>query len=155
MNTLPLLPTSAFWVVTVILAGVLARLVVIDLRTRRLPDKYTLPLVLLGLAVNAYGLGALPTAAIWGAITGYLVFWAIGAFYFRARGIEGLGMGDAKLLAAAGAWLGIAMLPMLILMAATAALVFALAGGRRAREQLAFGPWLAASFFVLWVAGSA
>ncbi len=154
MNSSAYLPTPVFWVATVILAGVLIRLVVIDLHTRRLPDKYTLPLVLSGLAVNAYALGAIPTLAIWGAIMGYLVFWAIGAFYFRARGIEGLGMGDAKLLAAAGAWLGIAMLPMLILMAATAALVFALAGGRRAREQLAFGPWLAAAFIILWVAGA-
>ena len=42
---------------------------------------------------------------------------------FRAvRGIEGLGLGDAKLLAAAGAWVGLAALPSVILLAAVAAL---------------------------------
>ena len=51
------------------------------------------------------------------------VFMALVASTFRQlRGIEGLGLGDAKLLAAAGAWLGLLALPSVVLLAAVAAL---------------------------------
>ena len=89
---------------SIILIPILGQLVRIDLRQHRLPDRYTLPLICVGLATNALAQRALPTEAIWGAIIGYVVFWLIGAVYFRSRGQEGLGLGDAKLLSAAGAW---------------------------------------------------
>jgi leader peptidase (prepilin peptidase)/N-methyltransferase len=38
-----------------------------------------------------------------GALAGFVSFAAIAGVYRRARGREGLGLGDAKLLAAAGA----------------------------------------------------
>ena len=67
---------------------------------------------------------------------------------FRLTGEDGLGLGDAKLLAAAGAWLGWRDLPVLIVLAAVSALVFALAMRTR---KIPFGPWLAAVFWVLWI----
>lgn len=145
------LPPLMLVAATFTLAAMLTRLAVIDLRTRRLPDRYTLTLILLGLTVNALDRGELPASSIWGAIIGYLAFWFIGAVYFRARGYEGLGLGDAKLLSAAGAWLGIASLPLLILMSALGALIYALVCGLKAKANLAFGPWLAAAFFLLWI----
>lgn len=137
---------------TLFLAGVLFRLVLIDLKDRRLPDLYTIPLILAGLVLNAVLARGLPESAIWGAILGYLVFWLIGVVYFRARGVEGLGLGDAKLLSAAGAWLGVEALPLLVLLSAAGALISALIQGLEAREHLAFGPWLAAVFFLMWLA---
>ena len=88
-----------------------------------------------------------------GALLGYVVFWLIGFAYFQLRGVDGLGQGDAKLLAAAGAWLGPTALPWVVLLAATGALVWALAKGRELTMPLAFGPWLASSFWALWIAG--
>ncbi|MEP3022290.1 MAG: A24 family peptidase [Sulfitobacter sp.] len=86
----------------------LGLLVRIDLREKRLPDRYTLPLIVLGLSLNAYAGGTLPVGEIWGAIVGYVTFWALGSLFFRLRGQEGLGLGDAKLLAAAGRGWGLA-----------------------------------------------
>ena len=71
----------------------------------------------------------------------------------------GLGQGDAKLFAAAVAWLGIAALPQVILLAAGAALAmaagFRLAGTRlRAHSAVPFGPFLALATWLIWLLGT-
>ena len=151
MSLTPEMPPVLYLASTAILAVLLGLLVRIDLREKRLPDRYTLPLLLLGLALNAYVQRTLPVAEIWGAIVGYTAFWALGSLFFRLRGQEGLGLGDAKLLAASGAWLGFEALPMVVLIAALGALGFASITRRHRMNQLAFGPWLAATFLVLWI----
>ncbi len=74
--------------------------------------------------------------------------------YRQLRGRDGLGLGDAKLLAAAGAWLGVESLPWLLLIAALLGLAMALvrAGPLRAETAVPFGPPLALSFWGLFVA---
>lgn len=144
---------------TLVLAAMLWRLGVIDLRSGRLPDRLTLPLVAIGLILNAYIDQGLPVPAIAGAVAGFGTFWLIGTVYFTLRGVDGLGLGDAKLLAAGGAWLGVGDLPFLVLLAAAGALAHAVVlGGMRTgnlRRPLAFGPWLAAAFMVLWIVRAA
>ena len=76
--------------------------------------------------------------------------------YRALGGREGLGGGDAKLLAASGAWLGAAALPEVILLAALSALAAAaclrLAGIRLGiHSALPFGPFLALAIWVLWL----
>ena len=100
----------------------------IDIREQRLPDPLTLPLVLAGLAE---ALLLEPEATLdrtIGAIAGYLAFRLLAWGYAALRGRAGLGQGDAKLLAAAGAWLGWAPLPALVLLAAVLALIVVLLG---------------------------
>ncbi|WP_323804065.1 A24 family peptidase [Sulfitobacter litoralis] len=135
---------------SIILILTLGQLVRIDLREHRLPDHYTLPLIWAGLGTNALAQRALPTEAIWGAILGYVVFWLIGAVYFRSRGQEGLGLGDAKLLAAAGAWVGVLALPWVVLLSALGALGYAVLSGHGRKERLAFGPWIAGALLLIW-----
>jgi leader peptidase (prepilin peptidase)/N-methyltransferase len=130
-------------------------LALIDAEHGRLPDVLTLPLMASGIAAAALlplpGL-AEPWASGLGAVTGFLLFVAVDRLYRAWRGRVGLGRGDAKLLAALGAWLGLERLPLLILVAALVALGFALLRGqRRGDEALAFGPWLAlAGFGLFW-----
>jgi leader peptidase (prepilin peptidase)/N-methyltransferase len=67
--------------------------------------------------------------------------------YFGWRKIQGFGLGDVKFLAAAGIWIGIAGLPMLLLFAALTALaaagVMQLVGRDMTRQtSLPFGPFL-------------
>ena len=136
---------------SLILIPILGQLVRIDLRQHRLPDRYTLPLICVGLVTNALAQRALPTEAIWGAIIGYVVFWLIGAVYFRSRGQEGLGLGDAKLLSAAGAWVGVFALPWVVLLSALGALGYAVLSGHGRQERLAFGPWIAGALLLIWL----
>ena len=137
---------------TLVLGIMLVQLIVIDLRSFRLPDRLTLPLIALGLVLSAWRIGDWPVQALIGAGLGYGLFRIIGDLFYRARGVEGLGRGDAKLLAAAGAWLGPLALPMVVLLAAGGALLAALITGRARTAPLAFGPWLAGAFWAMWIA---
>ena len=132
----------------------------IDLRHWLLPDILTLPLVVIGLVVaTIFYPEALLDRAV-AAVLGYVSLRLISELYQRLRHREGLGQGDAKLLAAGGAWLGVAALPQVILVSAIAALIVAgalsLVGVRmRAHSALPFGPFLAAAIWALWLFGPA
>src|SRR5262245_34750096 len=120
----------------------------IDVRRWLLPDPLTLPLVIAGLVVTAILDPAQLTENALGAATGYLSLRVVASLYRVLRGREGLGHGDAKLLAASGAWLGAGALPQVVLGAAVAGLFAAgclrLAGIRlRAGSALPFGLFLA------------
>jgi leader peptidase (prepilin peptidase)/N-methyltransferase len=126
----------------------------IDARCQRLPDVLTLPLVLAGLAEAVFLEPEAVMGRAAGAAAGYLGFWALAWMFRRIRGREGLGMGDAKLLAAGGAWLGAWLLPDVLLLAAGTALAYALRRGRPdPTEKLPFGPFLAAGIWAMWLYG--
>ncbi len=136
----------------------LAVLSAIDVETQRLPDFLTLPLIAAGVALPAM----IERDAIWwhaaGAALGFLTLWAVGRAYLSYRGRAGLGLGDAKLLAAAGAWLGPAGLPSVLLIAAFGALGgVAIAWWRgidvSTSTAIPFGPFLALGMWATWLYG--
>ena len=87
----------------------------IDWDTTLLPDDLTLPLLWAGLVAAACGWTVPLSAALWGAVAGYLSLWAVYWLFKLTTGKEGMGYGDFKLLAALGAWLGWQMvLPMML-----------------------------------------
>jgi general secretion pathway protein O len=134
-----------------VLSLILMRLAWLDLRTLRLPDVYTLPLIAAGLVLAALGDGIGLHNALIGSLAGFGLFWALGQYYFSRTGQEGLGLGDAKLFAASGAWLGYALLPYVLLLATLAGLAFAVLRRSFENRQIAFGPWLALGFWLVWV----
>ncbi len=140
------------------LGWTLLALAAIDLRHYWLPDRLSLPLIPAGLGVAwLIDPAKLPDQAI-GALAGFLAFAGIAWVYRRLRRRAGLGLGDAKLLAAAGAWLGWQALPGLVVVAAGLALAVALAraafGARlAAATRIAFGPYLALGFWLFWLYG--
>ncbi len=140
------------------LGWALLTLAAIDGRHFLLPDVLTLPLIAAGLAV-AYGIDpGLVAGHALAALAGFAVFAAVGLIYRRLRHREGMGLGDAKLMAAAGAWLGWQALPGLVVIAALAALAVALAHSVRgarlaATTRVAFGSYLALAFWLVWLYG--
>lgn len=125
----------------------------IDVRTLRLPDLLTLPLMGAGLVQSWYFSGQLVDALI-GAAAGYLFFVLVETAFRQLRGKEGLGRGDAKLLAAGGAWCGWIGLPWIILIASSSGLVFAgllTLVGRRPPAAIPFGPFLALGIAAVWL----
>ena len=129
----------------------------IDFETHLLPDQLTLPLLWAGLVVNSIGGFAEPADAIIGAAGGYLFLWLVYWLFKWATRREGMGYGDFKLFAAIGAWLGWMALPLVVLFAAIAGLVFGLLGiltGRSTRHQpIPFGPFLAVAGWAALILG--
>lgn len=145
-------------VASCLLGWVLLTLSAIDWRTGFLPDVLTLPLIAAGLGV-AY---AIDPASILdhviGAAAGFISFALLATGYRRFRGRDGLGLGDAKLLAASGAWLSWIGLPSVILLAAISGLAFVLLlslSGTKivSTARIAFGPALALATWIVWLFG--
>jgi leader peptidase (prepilin peptidase) / N-methyltransferase len=96
-------------------AGVLTVLSFIDLDTKRLPDSITLPSIPI-FFLASFGIGSELgwVDRLIGAAAGYGVIWIVSTAYYYSTGREGLGLGDAKLLAVIGVALGWRALPMVI-----------------------------------------
>ncbi len=128
----------------------------IDATTLHLPDALTLPLIPLGLVATWWLAPDALIAHAAAAALGYLGLLALGLAWRALRGIEGIGTGDAKLMAAGGAWSGPATLPWIMLAAALAGILLAAAlrlSGRPIgpRTPIPFGPPLAAAIWAAWL----
>lgn len=132
-----------------IFVGALVALTGIDFDTQLLPDDITLPLLWLGLALNAFSVYTDLKSAVIGAMAGYLSLWGVYWSFKLFTGKEGMGYGDFKLLAALGAWLGWQMLPLAILLSSFVGAVVGIALMVFARQgrnvPIPFGPYLAAA----------
>lgn len=141
------------WAGTLALLGILARLSYVDWKTYRLPNLYTKGLIALGLLYH-FKLSLDAYTYLLGAVLGYAIFWSVETAYRLIRKRDGLGRGDAKLLAAGGAWCGAMALPFIILFASSAGLIYILSrpSEQRSKIVLPFGPFLAAGIAVTFIA---
>ena len=131
----------------------------IDMRSMLLPDVLTLSLLLMGLGATWRLEPEAVADHAMAAVVAYLLFRAIAYAYVRLRGRDGLGAGDAKLLAAGASWVGLAALPNLVLVSALLGCASALALrllGRRltGTTRIPFGPSLALAIWLIWLYGS-
>ena len=134
-----------------VLTAFLIALTFIDADTQYLPDQLTLPLVWLGLLANyAGGLVSLQQAVL-GAVCGYMSLWLLNFAHKLWRGFDGMGAGDFKLLAALGAWLGTAVLPVIVFVAALVGVVAAVVLKAAKSQPIAFGPCLAIAGWLVWI----
>ncbi|HVI34455.1 A24 family peptidase [Phenylobacterium sp.] len=149
---------DATGVLGALMAWQLLLLAMLDAEHLWLPRVLTLPLIATGLAA-ALGDGpdALAARAV-GAAAGFASLAVVARGYRRLRGREGLGGGDAYLLAGGGAWVGWTALPTVLIWAAAAGLaavaLLALAGRRTAAGQpIPFGVFLALGIWIAFLYG--
>lgn len=133
-----------------VLIAALIQLARIDWATHRLPNIITLPLIAAGL-LWAFGTAEDFYPHLLGAALGYGVFWAVEVLYRLIRKRDGLGRGDAKLLAAGGAWCGAWALPAIVLIASVSALIYILPKGEQRDTRIPFGPFLAIGIGAVWL----
>ncbi len=139
-----------------LLSWTLICLTFIDYDHQYLPDNITLPFLWLGLLLNLNGVFVELSAAVIGAMAGYLILWSVYQIFKRVTGKEGMGYGDFKLLAMLGAWLGWQVLPVIILLSTLVGSVigiFLILFRRHDRgHPIPFGPYLAIAGWIalLW-----
>ncbi len=133
-------------------------LFVIDLQHQILPNVITVPGIVIGFVLSVF----LPpgwVSSLVGIVLGGGVLFAIMEAYARARGFEGLGMGDVKMLAMIGAFLGWPLMLLTLVLASFAGSVVGVGlmatqrGGMK--TALPFGTFLAVGALVAAVAGDA
>jgi leader peptidase (prepilin peptidase)/N-methyltransferase len=133
----------------------------IDHATGYLPDDITLPLLWAGLLLNLSGAFVPLQEAVIGAAAGYLTLWAINAAFRLVRGIDGMGYGDFKMMAAVGAFVGWKSLFLVILLSSCVGLVFGLLQMVSARRgwdamfRFHFGPFIAIAGVAALLCGQA
>jgi leader peptidase (prepilin peptidase)/N-methyltransferase len=129
-----------------------------DLQTMRLPNVITLPGIAVGLACSLW----LPpppgiVASAIGAALGAAVPWSISYVWLRLRGVEGMGLGDVKMLAMIGAFLGWQQVLVVLFFASLAgAVVGIVVLGLRKRSlatKLPFGTFLAVAAYAASLVG--
>lgn len=124
----------------------------IDLEHFIIPDVVTFPLMVLGFIKsfdpNLNSMFPNYIISIVGGIFGYVIIWAIIYFYKQVRKKEGMGLGDAKLLAVIGFWFGIQSIPFVIFFSSTIALISVVPAlinkSKKMSSQIPFGPYIIA-----------
>jgi leader peptidase (prepilin peptidase)/N-methyltransferase len=144
-----------------ILILLLVPIVAIDLRERRIPNALNAALAVAGLvfqAVTAASYAALPRAIAEAAAIIVLFLGLIGLMRLLKRPGT-LGLGDIKFLAAAGIWVGFIGSTIVFVAASLLALGFTLARAPwrtlDLRAAIPFGPFLAVSLAIVFVASNA
>ncbi|MGF7062151.1 prepilin peptidase [Aminobacter sp. BE322] len=140
---------------SLVLAGLLAAIAVVDFRRMVIPNGLNLAL---GLSGACFLLIArpdnLPEHLLAAAGFG-LLFWLLREAHSRLRGATGLGMGDVKMAAAAAVWINPLLLPVLLFVASASALVFAglrlaATGSSIMGTRIPYGPFLAIGLVSVW-----
>ena len=134
---------------------------VADARAFIIPDKLTIAAFLLALTNAAIeGLASMPENIAVAALRGLvlaLAFFALQEIYLRLRHRHGIGLGDVKLAAVAGAWLDWTLIPVAIEIAALTALIVYIANQLVlhrplcAAAKLPFGLFFAPAIWVCWL----
>jgi leader peptidase (prepilin peptidase)/N-methyltransferase len=162
-----------------IFAALMIVLTITDLRERILPDKVNFAGLGLGLLLSFFTRPVDGTAlwlanhlfvypppeaalsfadALIGAGVASGLLWLVAEGYFRARGREGMGFGDVKMMAMAGAFLGLQRALLTILLGSLLGSVIGVAViaiGRKGRDfELPFGTFLGAGAMLVVFFGS-
>ena len=131
----------------------LLTLALLDWRHFWLPDALTLPLAFMGFTIGLWATDVALIDRIIGAVVGYGALLAIALTYRALRGRDGLGLGDAKLLGAFGAWFGWQALPFILLIASAMGLMVMVLSGR-AKDRTArvpLGTFMALAALPAWI----
>ena len=123
----------------------------IDLDHFIIPNALTFPLMIIGFVKSFdpnINLNLFPNyvESLIGGVFGYVLIWGIITLYMKIRKKEGMGLGDAKLLAAIGFWFGWYSIPYVIFLSSLSALLVALPSlinkSKSMSTQIPFGPYL-------------
>ena len=122
----------------------------VDLKYYIIPDVITFPMMVIGFIksfdphLNEMFPGYLNS--LLGGFFGYAIIWCIIFFYKQVKKKEGMGLGDAKLLAVIGFWFGLESVPFVIFLSSIIALIVVIPDlikkSKKLSTQIPFGPYI-------------
>lgn len=143
-----------------LLGALMLAIALVDARDQIIPDEFSAAAAALALIQASFvapGAGWMAAAVtLAGAALAAAPFWLLRWGYRRWRGRDGLGLGDVKLAAVAGAWLHLTTVAIAVDAAALAALIAVVIRSRRRGEPLSaatvlpFGLFLAPAIWLGW-----
>ena len=123
----------------------------IDLKHFIIPNVLTFPLMIIGF-LKSFDPNLNQTIfpnyinSLIGGLFGYSIIWSIIFFYKKIRKKEGMGLGDAKLMAVIGFWFGWVSIPFTIFISSTVALILVVPSlinqSRKMSSEIPFGPYI-------------
>ena len=128
----------------------------IDLKHYIIPDVLTFPMMALGF-FKSFDPNLSPIFpnyinSLLGGIIGYGIIWLLIIFYKKIRNKEGMGLGDAKLLAVIGFWFGWISIPFVIFLSSVTALIIVtpdlLKKSKKLTSEIPFGPYIITGTFI-------
>ncbi len=148
-------PTPIF-AVRALFASAMIVLFMIDLEHQILPNEITLPGIVVGFVLSTvYGPGWFDSLV--GILAGGGVLYLIAEAYYRIRHEDGLGMGDVKMLAMIGAFLGwrlvLVTLVLSSLLGSVVGIAIVLARRESLKYALPYGTFLAVAAIIAAIAG--
>ena len=128
----------------------------IDLKHYIIPDVLTFPMMALGF-FKSFDPNLSPIFpnyinSLLGGIIGYGIIWLLIIFYKKIRNKEGMGLGDAKLLAVIGFWFGWISIPFVIFLSSVTALIIVtpdlLKKSKKLTSEIPFGSYIITGTFI-------
>ncbi len=154
-----LVTTGMVFVISCLLGWALLTLAVIDWRNFILPDAITLPLIVGGLGMIALLNPDRLVLHLVGMVVAAVILGGLSYLYGLIRQREGLGQGDVKLFAAAGAWVGIDGLGTILIISTLLALLATFSLGVIEKkspdrfQKIPFGSYLSVGLWLTWLYG--
>ena len=131
-----------------LLISALITATVIDIEHKLIPDECNTMVLacalLLHISTNSLH------SSVLGMMAGYGLIYSLHWLYYVFRSKDGIGLGDAKLLAALGSWLGLLHLPELLLCASLSGILYTVLSKRSNLDYIAFGPFLTISALLVF-----
>ena len=133
----------------------------VDLKHYIIPNSLTFPLMVLGFIKsfdpNLNEIFPNYINSLIGGVFGYGIIWSIIFFYKVIRNKEGMGLGDAKLLAVIGFWFGWISIPFVIFISSVVALITVtpslMKKSKKLTSEIPFGPFIIISALIYFVIG--
>jgi len=138
-----------------IIGPALLTISIIDIKHKIIPDIITIPGILFGLIAGSYLVGLKDSSL--GLLVGGSIFLIISEIYYHTRGRIGMGGGDIKFIAAAGALLGVQQVVLIVFISSFMGSLVGLVGltGKKinALSKIPFGPFLSGGTLIVYFWG--
>jgi len=140
------------WIILFALSAALVVAAFIDIDHKIIPDVITYPGIVIGFACSFFLSINNPIGSVLGIITGGGFLLGTAYAYKKVTGVEGMGMGDVKLMAMLGAFLGWGAVLFIIIMSAfigaAAGLSLMAFAGKGRRYAIPYGPFISLSAII-------